>query len=79
MVIPIYTPASNICIFPLIHFFPQHLVFSDVIVANLIVGLIYISPIASEGEHLFMYLLAMRVFSKVKMPLSVSFIFLRVA
>lgn len=72
MVIPIYTPASNICIFSLIRFFPQHLVFSDLIFANFIVGLIYIFPIASEVEHLFMYLLAMWVFSKVKMPLSVS-------
>lgn len=50
---------------------PQHL-YSDLIFASLIVGLIYISLIANEVEHLFIYLLAMWLFSKVKVLLSVS-------
>lgn len=53
-------------------FFPQHLLYSDLIFANLIVGLIYISPIANEVDHLFTYLLATWVFSTLKMLLSAS-------
>lgn len=50
--------------------------YSDLILANLIVTLIYISLVVNDVEHLFIHLLAIWVFSKVKMLLSVSRSFL---
>lgn len=67
----IHSHQQCMCVLVDPSFPPQHL-YSDLIFASLIVGLIYISLIANEVEHLFMYLLAMWVFSKVKVLLSVS-------
>lgn len=71
MVISIYIPASDTCMFLLIHLFPNTwYIQTSFLPVSLWVWFTF--PSANEVEHLFMHLLATRVFSRVKMPISVS-------